>query len=32
MLTKAEILEHQDIFVGSQATEHGKFFVRHDEF
>lgn len=31
-LTKSEILDHQDLFVGSQATDFGKFFVRHDEF
>ena len=32
ILSKAEILNQQDLFVGSQATEHGKLFVRHDEF
>ena len=31
-LSKAEILDHQDLFVGSQATEHGGYFVRHEEF
>ena len=32
MLSNAEILNQMDLFVGSHATEHGKFFVRHDEF
>ena len=31
-LSRSEIFDHQDLFVGSQATEHGQFFVRHDEF
>ncbi|CAG0879967.1 unnamed protein product [Darwinula stevensoni] len=32
-LTKEEILEHYDIFVGSQATDFGEYLVRaHDEF
>lgn len=31
-LTKAEILEKYDIFVGSQATDFGEALVRHDEF
>lgn len=31
-LTKAEILEHQDLFVGSQATDFGDYLTRHDEF
>ena len=32
MLTKAEILDQQDLFVGSQATDFGEYLVRHDEF
>lgn len=31
-LTKAEILDKYDIFVGSQATDFGEALVRHDEF
>ena len=31
-LTKEEILQHQDVFVGSRATEWGKYLNRHDEF
>jgi len=31
-LSKDEILEHQDVFVGSQATDWGDAIVRHDEF
>ena len=31
-LTKEEILEHQDVFVGSRATEWGEYLNRHDEF
>ncbi|XP_061551596.1 calumenin-B-like [Phycodurus eques] len=31
-LTKAEILDKYDLFVGSQATEFGKALTRHDEF
>ena len=31
-LSKAEILNQQDLFVGSQATDFGEYFVRHDEF
>ena len=31
-LTKAEILDHQDLFVGSQATDFGDYLTRHDEF
>lgn len=31
-LSKAEIMDHQDLFVGSQATDFGDYFVRHDEF
>ncbi|XP_076653415.1 calumenin B scf [Halictus rubicundus] len=31
-LTKEEILEKYDLFVGSQATDFGEAFARHDEF
>ena len=33
-LTKSEILDHQDVFVGSQATDFGEALTRvyHDEF
>lgn len=31
-LTKEEILERYDLFVGSQATDFGEALVRHDEF
>lgn len=31
-LTKEEILEKYDVFVGSQATDFGEALVRHDEF
>ncbi|XP_067613631.1 calumenin-B [Eurosta solidaginis] len=31
-LTKAEILEKYDVFVGSQATDFGEALARHDEF
>jgi len=31
-LTKEEVLQHQDLFVGSQATDFGEYLVRHDEF
>lgn len=31
-LTKDEILEKYDIFVGSQATDFGEALTRHDEF
>ncbi|KAG6458346.1 hypothetical protein O3G_MSEX010816, partial [Manduca sexta] len=31
-LTKAEILEKYDLFVGSQATDFGEALSRHDEF
>lgn len=31
-LTKVEILEKYDIFVGSQATDFGAALARHDEF
>lgn len=32
VLSKEEILEHHDVFVGSQATDWGDAIVRHDEF
>ena len=31
-LTKEEILEKYDIFVGSQATDFGGALTRHEEF
>ena len=31
-LTKKEILDHHDMFVGSQATDFGEYLVKHDEF
>ncbi|XP_021377539.1 calumenin-B-like isoform X2 [Mizuhopecten yessoensis] len=31
-LSKEEILEHYDLFVGSQATDFGEALTRHDEF
>lgn len=31
-LSKEEILEHHDKFVGSQATDWGEALMRHDEF
>ena len=31
-LSKSEILDQQDLFVGSQATDFGDYLVRHDEF
>lgn len=31
-LTKEEIVEKYDLFVGSQATDFGEALVRHDEF
>ena len=31
-LTKEEILNKYDVFVGSQATDFGEAFARHDEF
>ena len=31
-LTKDEILEKYDLFVGSQATDFGEALSRHDEF
>ncbi|KAK3883122.1 hypothetical protein Pcinc_012550 [Petrolisthes cinctipes] len=32
VLSKDEILEKYDVFVGSQATDFGEALVRHDEF
>jgi len=32
VLTKAEILDKYDLFVGSQATDFGEALSRHDEF
>ena len=31
-LDKEEILEHHDVFVGSQATNYGDYLYKHDEF
>lgn len=31
-LTKAEIVDKYDLFVGSQATDFGEALTRHDEF
>lgn len=31
-LTKEEILDKYDLFVGSQATDFGEALARHDEF
>lgn len=31
-LTKEEILEKYDLFVGSQATDFGEALLNHDEF
>jgi Ca2+-binding EF-hand superfamily protein len=31
-LSKEEILQHQDVFVGSRATEFGEYLNRHEEF
>ncbi|XP_059059513.1 calumenin-B [Achroia grisella] len=31
-LTKAEVLDKYDLFVGSQATDFGEALARHDEF
>ena len=31
-LSKDEILEKYDVFVGSQATDFGEALIRHDEF
>ena len=32
MLTKQEILDKHDVFVGSQVTDFGEALARHDEF
>ena len=32
VLTKDEIVEKHDLFVGSQATDFGDILLRHDEF
>ncbi|KAH8372502.1 hypothetical protein KR093_011773, partial [Drosophila rubida] len=32
MLTKDEVLDKYDVFVGSQATDFGEALARHDEF
>lgn len=32
VLTKEEVLDHYDTFVGSQATQYGEMFEGHDEF
>lgn len=31
-LSKEEIMENQELFVGSQATDFGNYLTRHDEF
>ena len=31
-LTKEEIVDKHDVFVGSQATDFGEALTRHDEF
>lgn len=31
MLSKKEILDHQDLFVGRRATNYGDY-IKHDEF
>ena len=31
-LTKEEVLDKYDLFVGSQATDFGEALARHDEF
>jgi len=31
-LTKEEVLDKYDVFVGSQATDFGEALVKHDEF
>jgi len=31
-LSKSEILNKYDLFVGSQATDFGQALLRHDEF
>ena len=32
VLSRAEIMEHYDVFVGSSATRYGEILARHDEF
>jgi hypothetical protein len=32
VLTKEEVIEKYDVFVGSQATDFGEALERHDEF
>jgi len=32
MLSKKEILDRQDLFASSQATNYGNYFAQHDEF
>ena len=32
MLSKDEVLEKYDLFVGSQATDFGEALAKHDEF
>jgi len=31
-LSKEEIMEHHEVFVGSQATNYGDALYKHDEF
>jgi len=31
-LTKSEVVEKYDLFVGSQATDYGEVLAKHDEF
>ncbi|KAL3206083.1 hypothetical protein MRX96_040394 [Rhipicephalus microplus] len=31
-LTRDEIIDKYDVFVGSQATDYGEALTRHDEF
>ena len=32
LLTKTEVLDQYDVFVGSSATKYGDILTRHDEF
>ena len=32
LLTRAEVLENYDVFVGSSATRYGEILAKHDEF
>ena len=32
LLTKEEVMEQYDVFVGSSATKYGDILARHDEF